>query len=121
MINIENLENLNILIPRNSSGLKILMNEKLKAKINIQAHAISKTALKEFDRVGGKVDLVKFERKLKKVKSKKKDTLDKTTSKNKKKTKSSKENVSTKAKNDISKKSRDVKNKTNEKKTNNKK
>jgi len=121
MINIENLENLNIFIPRNSSGLKILMNEKLKAKINIQAHAISKTALKEFDRVGGKVDLVKFERKLKKVKSKKKDTLDKTTSKNKKKTKSSKENVSTKAKNDISKKSRDVKNKTNEKKTNNKK
>ena len=84
MIVIEDFNKLNIVIPKNSSGLKILMNGKLKAKINIQAHAVSKSALKEFEKAGGKVELVKFKPKLKKSNSDAKTKLKITNNKNKK-------------------------------------
>ncbi len=84
MIVVEDFNKLNIVIPKNSSGLKILMNGKLKAKINIQAHAVSKSALKEFERAGGKVELVKFKPKLKKSNSDEQTKLKVTNNKSKK-------------------------------------
>lgn len=60
---ISDLENLNITMKLKYSGLKILYNEKLKEAIKIQAHKASKNAIKEFERVGGEIEIVEVDKK----------------------------------------------------------
>ena len=43
-----------------NSYIKFLFGNKLNQPVSIQAHAVSASALKEFKRVGGEVDVVKF-------------------------------------------------------------
>ena len=45
-----------------NSYIKFLFGKKLDKPISIQAHAISANALKEFKRVGGEVDILKFKK-----------------------------------------------------------
>ena len=45
-----------------NSYIKFLFGKKLDKPISIQAHAISANALKEFKRVGGEVDIIKFKK-----------------------------------------------------------
>ena len=42
------------------SYIKFLFGNKLDQPVSIQAHAVSASALKEFKRVGGEVDIIKF-------------------------------------------------------------
>ena len=42
--------------------LKFLFGKKLDKPVSIQAHAVSASALKEFKRVGGEVDIIKFKK-----------------------------------------------------------
>ena len=43
-----------------NSYIKFLFGKKLDQPVSIQAHAVSASALKEFKRVGGEVDIIKF-------------------------------------------------------------
>ena len=43
-----------------NSYIKFLFGNKLNQPVSIQAHAVSASALKEFKRVGGEVDIIKF-------------------------------------------------------------
>ena len=43
-----------------NSYIKFLFGKKLDQPVSIQAHAVSASALKEFKRVGGEVDVIKF-------------------------------------------------------------
>ena len=43
-----------------NSYIKFLFGNKLDQPVSIQAHAVSASALKEFKRVGGEVDIIKF-------------------------------------------------------------
>ena len=43
-----------------NSYIKFLFGKKLDQQVSIQAHAVSASALKEFKRVGGEVDIIKF-------------------------------------------------------------
>ena len=45
-----------------NSYIKFLFGKKLDKPISIQAHAVSASALKEFKRVGGQVDIIKFKK-----------------------------------------------------------
>ena len=42
--------------------LKFLFGKKLDKPVSIQAHAVSASALKEFKRIGGEVDIIKFKK-----------------------------------------------------------
>ncbi len=58
-----------------NSYIKFLFGNKLDKSVSIQAHAISASALKEFKRIGGEVDIIKF----KKEPSIKSNDIEKTT------------------------------------------
>ena len=45
---------------KKNTRLKILLGDKLKSNLTIEAHAVSEKALKEFKRVGGDVKIVNF-------------------------------------------------------------
>ncbi len=45
-----------------NSYVKFLFGKKLEKPVSIQAHAVSAAALKEFKRVGGEVDIIKFKK-----------------------------------------------------------
>ena len=47
---------------KKNTRLKILLGDKLKSTLSIEAHAVSKNALKEFKRVGGDVKIIDFVR-----------------------------------------------------------
>jgi hypothetical protein len=63
-----------------NSYIKFLFGKKLGKPISIQAHAISANALKEFKRVGGEVDIIKFK---KETSTKSDDTKKKVSKENK--------------------------------------
>tara|TARA_B100001248_G_C27347348_1_gene439434 strand:- start:54 stop:725 length:672 start_codon:yes stop_codon:yes gene_type:complete len=52
--------------------IKILLGKKLSKAINLETHSASESAKKEFERIGGSINIVKF-KKLKKVDEKNKD------------------------------------------------
>ena len=66
---ISDLADFNMTMKQKYSGLKILFNEKLKEAIKIQAHKASKSAVKEFKRVGGEIEIIEFEKKSSKAKT----------------------------------------------------
>ena len=66
---ISDLADFNMTMKLKYSGLKILFNEKLKEAIKIQAHKASKSAVKEFKRVGGEIEIIEFEKKSSKAKT----------------------------------------------------
>ena len=63
---------------KKNTRLKILLGDKLKSNLTIEAHAVSVNALKEFKRVGGDVNIVNFvKEKSLKDKNKENKSLDK--------------------------------------------
>ena len=62
-IGIQDLENNYQSLKSNYSGFKILLSEKLDSSINIQVHKASKSAVKEFARVGGSIEIMDFKKK----------------------------------------------------------
>ena len=70
-----------------NSYIKFLFGKKLDKPVSIQAHAVSASALKEFKRVGGEVDVIKFKKEppIKPDGIKKNDTKEKQASKDSKK------------------------------------
>ena len=71
-----------------NSYVKFLFGKKLDKPVSIQTHAVSASALKEFKRVGGEVDIIKFKKEppIKSNKTKKNDIKEKQVSKDSKKT-----------------------------------
>lgn len=69
-IGIQDLENNYQSLKSNYSGFKILLSEKLDSSINIQVHKASKSAVKEFARVGGSIEIIDFKKKKDEKKSK---------------------------------------------------
>ena len=71
-----------------NSYVKFLFGKKLDKPVSIQTHAVSASALKEFKRVGGEVDIIKFKKvpPIKPDKIKKNDIKEKQVSKDSKKT-----------------------------------
>ena len=65
-----------------------MFDKKLDKPVSIQTHAVSASALKEFKRVGGEVDIIKFKKEppIKSNKTKKNDIKEKQVSKDSKKT-----------------------------------
>ncbi len=59
--------------------IKFLLGNKLSKSVNIESHAVSESAKKEFERVGGAVDLIKF---VKKKKQNAKKEINKSNDKN---------------------------------------
>ena len=70
-----------------NSYIKFLFGNKLVKPVSIQTHAVSASALKEFKRVGGEVDVIKFKKEppIKPDGIKKNDTKEKQASKDSKK------------------------------------
>ena len=70
-----------------NSYVKFLFGKKLVKPVSIQTHAVSASALKEFKRVGGEVDVIKFKKEppIKPDGIKKNDTKEKQASKDSKK------------------------------------
>ena len=70
-----------------NSYIKFLFGKKLVKPVSIQTHAVSASALKEFKRVGGEVDVIKFKKEppIKPDGIKKNDTKEKQASKDSKK------------------------------------
>ena len=70
-----------------NSYVKFLFGKKLDKPVSIQTHAVSASALKEFKRVGGEVDIIKFKKEppIKSDKTKKNDIKEKQVSKDSKK------------------------------------
>ena len=54
---------------KNNVFIKILLGQKLNKAVNLESHSVSDAARKEFERIGGSINIVKF-KKLKKVNSK---------------------------------------------------
>jgi large subunit ribosomal protein L15 len=73
---------------KKNSYVKFLFGKKLDKPVSIQTHAVSASALKEFKRVGGEVDIIKFKKEppIKSNKTKKNDIKEKQVSKDSKKT-----------------------------------
>ncbi len=73
---------------KKNSYVKFLFSKKLDKPVSIQTHAVSASALKEFKRVGGEVDIIKFKKEppIKSNKTKKNDIKEKQVSKDSKKT-----------------------------------
>ena len=73
---------------KKNSYIKFLFGKKLDKPVSIQTHAVSASALKEFKRVGGEVDIIKFKKEppIKSNKTKKNDIKEKQVSKDSKKT-----------------------------------
>lgn len=69
-IGIKDLENNYQSLKSNYSGFKILLSEKLDSSINIQAHKASKSAVKEFARSGGSIEIIDFKKKKNEKKNK---------------------------------------------------
>ena len=69
-IGIKDLENNYQSLKSNYSGFKILLSEKLDSSINIQAHKASKSAVKEFARAGGSIEIIDLKKKKVEKKSK---------------------------------------------------
>ena len=71
-----------------NSYVKFLFGKKLDKPVSIQTHAVSASALKEFKRVGGEVDIIKFKKEppIKSDEIKKNDIKEKQVSKDSKKT-----------------------------------
>ena len=63
--------------------IKILLGQKLNKAINLESHSASDSAKKEFERIGGLINIVKF-RKIKRVNDKKEDKNSKKVYKQKK-------------------------------------
>ena len=65
-----------------------MFGKKLDKPVSIQTHAVSASALKEFKRVGGEVDIIKFKKEppIKPNRTKKNDIKEKQVSKDSKKT-----------------------------------
>ena len=63
--------------------IKILLGQKLNKAINLESHSASDSAKKEFERIGGSINIVKF-RKIKRVNDKKEDKNSKKVYKQKK-------------------------------------
>lgn len=59
-VSIEDFEKLNVSFSKKNCGIKILMKNKLDNKLFIQAHAASKSAILEFKRVGGEIEIIKL-------------------------------------------------------------
>ena len=75
-----------------NSYIKFLFGKKLNKPVSIQTHAVSASALKEFKRIGGEVDIIKF----KKEPSIKPNDIEKKTIKENKVSKDSKKKTETK-------------------------
>ena len=75
-----------------NSFIKFLFGKKLNKPVSIQTHAVSASALKEFKRIGGEVDIIKF----KKEPSIKPNDIEKKTIKEDKVSKDSKKKTATK-------------------------
>jgi large subunit ribosomal protein L15 len=75
-----------------NSYIKFLFGKKLNKPVSIQTHAVSASALKEFKRIGGEVDIIKF----KKEPSIKPNNIEKKTIKENKVSKDSKKKTETK-------------------------
>ncbi len=75
-----------------NSYIKFLFGKKLNKPVSIQTHAVSASALKEFKRIGGEVDIIKF----KKEPSIKPNNIEKKTIKENKVSKDSKKKTATK-------------------------
>tara|TARA_B100001057_G_scaffold479825_1_gene551929 strand:- start:430 stop:1101 length:672 start_codon:yes stop_codon:yes gene_type:complete len=76
-IEIQDLEDNYQSLKSNYSGFKILLSEKLDSSINIQAHKVSKSALKEFARSGGSIEIIDFKKKKDERKSKEDQSIKK--------------------------------------------
>ena len=63
--------------------IKILLGQKLNKAVNLESHSASDSAKKEFERIGGSINIVKF-RKIKRVNDKKEDKNSKKVYKQKK-------------------------------------
>ena len=53
------------IIKKKLNGLKILGKGEIKTKISIQAIKASKNAVKKIDKIGGKINIIKLEKKVK--------------------------------------------------------
>ena len=80
-IGIQDLENNYQSLKSNYSGFKILLSEKLDSSINIQAHKASKSAVKEFARAGGSIEIIDLKKKKVEKKKSKEEQLIKKESK----------------------------------------
>ena len=63
--------------------IKILLGQKLNKPVNLESHSASDSAMKEFERIGGSINIVKF-KKLKKVNEKNESKTSKKVKKQKK-------------------------------------
>ena len=63
--------------------IKILLGQKLNKPVNLESHSASDSAIKEFERIGGSINIVKF-KKIKKVNEKNEDKNSKKVKKQKK-------------------------------------
>ena len=63
--------------------IKILLGQKLNKPVNLESHSASDSAIKEFERIGGSINIVKF-KKIKKVNEKNEDKNSKKVKKEKK-------------------------------------
>ena len=61
-IGIKDIENSYKPLKSNYSGFKVLLSEKLDSSINIEAHKASKSAVEEFERVGGSIQIIEGEK-----------------------------------------------------------
>ena len=58
-VTISDFEKLDFILKKKFEGLKVLLGDKLSSPIVIQAHNASKSALKEFKRIGGEIEIIK--------------------------------------------------------------
>lgn len=112
-IGIKDIENSYKSLKSDYSGFKILLSEKLDSSISIEAHKASKSAIKEFERVGGSIEIIEYEKR-KVTKEDKKDELNGQSTKSIEK-KVPQEKNKIKARRDVSNKKNVVKKTTNKK------
>ena len=80
---------------KKNSHIKILMGQKLKGSISIEAHAASKGVIKEFKRVGGEIKIIDFKQFIKNIRTSNAKNNSKNKSKNESKIKKNIKDIKT--------------------------
>ena len=80
---------------KKNSHIKILMGQKLKGSISIEAHAASKGVIKEFKRVGGEIKIIDFKQFIKNTRTSNAKNNSKNKSKNESKIKKNIKDIKT--------------------------
>ena len=80
---------------KKNSHIKILMGQKLKGSISIEAHAASKGVIKEFKRVGGEIKIIDFKQFIKNIRTSNAKNNSKNKSKNEAKIKKNIKDIKT--------------------------